>query len=122
METKHQKYHRLHYDKRMISKWKSRGLLLREGETYELIFRKVNSASNCELCNVSFEGKKAEMDHDHISGYFRKVLCRSCNASYLQVRSMLILIIPKQKKKINRELVSPSKTKVSNVTPSLQGA
>ena len=85
METKHQKYHRLHYDKRMISKWKSRGLLLREGETYELIFRKVNSASNCELCNVSFEGKKAEMDHDHISGYFRKVLCRSCNASYLQV-------------------------------------
>ena len=81
-ETRFQKYARLHPDRRMISKWKGRGLICREGETYQDIYRKVYSATHCELCNVSFENKTPEMDHDHISGYFRKVLCRSCNASY----------------------------------------
>jgi len=84
-ETKDQKYKRLHHDRTMISKWKYRGLKLREGETYQEIYNKVYTATHCELCNVSFENKTPEMDHDHVSGYFRKVLCRSCNASYLQV-------------------------------------
>ena len=83
-ETRTQKYRRLHHDRVMISKWKSRGLKLREGETYEEIYKKVVSATHCELCNVSFENKTPEMDHDHITGYFRKVLCRSCNASYMK--------------------------------------
>lgn len=82
-ETKEQKYRRLHHDRATISKWRSRGLLLREGETYEMIYDKVYSATNCELCNLSFKNNTPEMDHCHISGYFRKVLCRSCNASYL---------------------------------------
>ena len=90
-ETRSQKYRRLHPDRSMISNWKSRGLKLREGETYQEIYKKVNSATHCELCNVSFENKTPEMDHDHISGYFRKVLCRSCNASYM-----------KQPRKINK--------------------
>ena len=68
----------------MKAKWKYRGLICREGETYDDIYDKVFSATNCELCNLSFENNTPEMDHDHISGYFRKVLCRSCNASYLQ--------------------------------------
>ena len=68
----------------MKAKWKYRGLICREGETYDDIYDKVFSATNCELCNLSFENNTPEMDHDHISGYFRKVLCRSCNASYLR--------------------------------------
>ena len=83
-ETRQQKYSRLNHDRMMISKWKYRGLICREGETYDDIYNRVYSATNCELCNLSFEDNTPEMDHDHISGYFRKVLCRSCNATYLQ--------------------------------------
>ena len=68
----------------MKAKWKYRGLICREGETYDDIYNKVYHATNCELCNLSFENNTPEMDHDHISGYFRKVLCRTCNASYLR--------------------------------------
>ena len=83
-ETKEQKYRRLHHNRTMISKWIYRGLKLREGESYQGIYDKVYSATNCELCNLSFENNTPEMDHCHISCYFRKVLCRSCNASYMQ--------------------------------------
>ena len=65
-----------------ISTWKGRGLKLREGETYEMIYEKVQNTTHCELCNLSFENNSPEMDHDHETGYFRKVLCRKCNASY----------------------------------------
>ena len=87
-ETKYQKYRRLHHDRTMISKWKYRGLILREGESYQQIYDKVYSATNCELCNHSFdENNKPEMDHCHETGYFRKVLCRSCNSQYKQLPS-----------------------------------
>ena len=94
-ETRSQKYRRLHHDRCMISKWKSRGLLLREGETYQEIHDKVYSATNCELCNLSFdENNTPEMDHCHVTRYFRKVLCRSCNSKYLQ--------LPRDKYKSNK--------------------
>ena len=84
METPSQRYNRLHHDRRSITKWKSRGLILKEGETYEDIYKKVYSTRNCELCNLVFDNiNRPEMDHDHSTGYFRKVLCRSCNSSYL---------------------------------------
>tara|TARA_R110002126_G_scaffold222946_4_gene368028 strand:+ start:520 stop:969 length:450 start_codon:yes stop_codon:yes gene_type:complete len=84
METPQQRYNRLHHDRRLITKWKARGLLLREGETYENIYKKVYSSRNCDLCDLIFDtSNRPEMDHDHNTGYFRKVLCRSCNASYL---------------------------------------
>ena len=69
-----------------IYNWKLKGLLCREGETYKDIYYHVMSVNNCELCNVEFteEIKNQRcMDHDHNTGYFRKVLCRSCNAHYL---------------------------------------
>lgn len=70
----------------MKAKWKYRGLILREGETYDTIYDKVYSATNCELCNLSFdENNKPEMDHCHETRYFRKVLCRSCNSKYKQL-------------------------------------
>jgi len=84
-ETRQQKYARLHHDRTMISKWKYRGLKLRPNETYDMIYDKVYTTTNCELCNLVFDDDNVpEMDHDHDTGYFRKVLCRSCNATYLQ--------------------------------------
>ena len=69
-----------------IYRWKNYGLLCREGETYTDIYYHVMSVNNCELCNVEFSkeiySQKRTMDHDHITGYFRKVLCHKCNSGF----------------------------------------
>jgi len=71
----------------MIRTWKSRGLILREGETYKGIYSFVMSIENCNLCNVKFNNEihsqKRCMDHCHETGYFRKVLCIKCNSHYM---------------------------------------
>ena len=69
-----------------IYRWKKKyGLVCREGETYHSIYDKVMETEECQLCNNKFtaNGKYQRcMDHCHIDGYFRKVLCRGCNANY----------------------------------------
>lgn len=68
-----------------IYRWKSRGLKLREGESYDNIFEQVKNTTHCELCNDEFShiNKKLRcMDHDHETGFFRMVLCNSCNSQY----------------------------------------
>ena len=80
--------HHIKYKKTAkISQWKHVfGLLLREGETYEMIYDKVQNTPNCQKCNTELcDGLKTNgrcMDHCHESGYFRMVLCRKCNAGY----------------------------------------
>ena len=69
-----------------INNWKKYGLICREGETYKGIYSFVRSVDNCQLCNIKFTDEIKNqrcMDHDHKTGYFRKVLCRKCNATYL---------------------------------------
>ena len=69
-----------------LYKWKQRGLICREGETYDDIFDRVQNTANCELCNVLLTSGRSKtgrcMDHDHSTGYFRQVLCRSCNVHH----------------------------------------
>ena len=67
-----------------IKNWKLIGLICREGETYKDIYYHVMSVNNCELCNLSFETREniRRMDHDHNTGYFRKVLCNKCNVIF----------------------------------------
>ena len=80
--------HHIKYKKSMtISRWKKvLGLLLRPGETYEMIYDKVQNTTHCEKCKVELcDGRKPNgrcMDHCHETNLFRMVLCRKCNASF----------------------------------------
>tara|TARA_R110000796_G_scaffold193497_1_gene310000 strand:+ start:315 stop:680 length:366 start_codon:yes stop_codon:yes gene_type:complete len=70
---------------RILSNWRRRGLILREGETYDMIYDKYLSTTHCELCNVELSTEKKRssktkcMDHCHETNYFRNILCHSCN-------------------------------------------
>ena len=70
---------------RMISVWKRYGLKL-YGYTYDEVYEYYSSINNCEVCNVKLntntntKNQKC-MDHCHVSGCFRFVLCRTCNSN-----------------------------------------
>ncbi len=69
-----------------ISKWKRRGLIVDDEDEYEGIYYLVMSTENCENCECILTDNKPKtstsrvMDHDHETGLFRAVLCRSCNS------------------------------------------
>ena len=70
---------------RAIYVWKKRGLICKENESYKDIYYHVMSINNCNLCNIKFNDKnyseKRCMDHCHVTGYFRNVLCHRCNST-----------------------------------------
>jgi len=63
-----------------IKNWRAYGMKLREGEDWESIYYFVESCDKCEDCNNVFKSRRhRHLDHDHTTGYIRKVLCCSCN-------------------------------------------
>ena len=66
------------------SKWKASGLNM---DNFEEIYKRYISTTHCDLCNVELTEDKITtkttrvMDHSHITGEFRNVLCHSCNSS-----------------------------------------
>ena len=81
-----------------IYDWKRKGIkLINDEETYV----KYMCLENCELCDkVLTTGNKAVnrkcLDHDHLSGYWRFIVCHTCNTKQkprdgLHLRLMLEL-------------------------------
>ncbi len=69
-----------------INNWKRRGLK----DDYEKIYDIVMNTSKCNLCDEIFDlDKNRCMDHDHKTGKFRQVLCRSCNVVYRKKRQSI---------------------------------
>lgn len=59
-----------------INNWKRRGII---GD-YEVLYTKYLNTDKCENCQIEFtETKNKCLDHCHITGEFRFVLCRNCN-------------------------------------------
>ena len=65
-----------------IRKWKQRGLI---HDNYDELYEYYLNTTHCEKCNIELTYDKQNtpttkcMDHSHISGHFRNILCHSCN-------------------------------------------
>tara|TARA_R110000782_G_scaffold21284_1_gene57255 strand:+ start:7312 stop:7653 length:342 start_codon:yes stop_codon:yes gene_type:complete len=74
---------------RRVSDWKRQGIILREDETWDIIHDTYKNTTNCCACDKDFvmgrgtstgQGINGKcLDHDHFTGYYRQILCRSCN-------------------------------------------
>lgn len=59
--------------------WKKKGLRCDLIE-FEIIYNRYINAEYCELCNKEFKtSPDRHMDHSHETGYFRNIVCASCN-------------------------------------------
>ena len=63
-----------------IQTWKKRNVICDDWNT---MYENFMNCKNCELCNIEFtiDNKKFDkvLDHDHISGKIRNIICRTCN-------------------------------------------
>ena len=67
--------------KARINNWKQMGLI---SDNYDLLYDKWKNTKNCENCKVELtDGNKGStkrcLDHSHITGEFRNILCQCCN-------------------------------------------
>ena len=83
-----------------ISQWKFQGLI---GD-YDKIYDKYLNTDKCEKCDITLEGRgnnKKCMDHNHITGEFRFILCSRCNmksqTTKVPGRSVGITFVKKKK-------------------------
>tara|TARA_R110001599_G_scaffold5223_1_gene26264 strand:+ start:82 stop:507 length:426 start_codon:yes stop_codon:yes gene_type:complete len=71
---------RLNNPKRMkkykIQSWKNQGLISND---FDSIYTRYINSTNCKKCGHDYSYYKKCMDHCHITGAFRNILCHSCN-------------------------------------------
>ena len=63
-----------------IANWKFTGMILKEDEDWDSIYRKYIECKKCEQCNNVFKNSMdRHLDHCHTTGFIRNIVCRSCN-------------------------------------------
>ena len=68
----------------VIGDWRQRGLILTSKEEGDEIYNRYINSTQCEKCGYKYKSSRdRQMDHSHDIndkyGYFRNVLCQSCN-------------------------------------------
>lgn len=71
-------WHERNPDSRRRAAWRQH-LRDRYGMTPEEYGERRDVATECPICDVSFEETKAHLDHDHVTGETREFLCGNCN-------------------------------------------
>ena len=84
LESRPDRYEYNHTNKQKIQmrySWcrnKDRICKLRECD-FERAWSKYSNTENCEICNISFKKVRKNMEHNHVTRYFRSVACQRCN-------------------------------------------
>ena len=74
--------------KHRISMWKQLGVI---SDNWDLLYEKYINTTNCENCDVElvegrFGNNAKHLDHDHITGLFRAILCKHCNTEIFRCK------------------------------------
>jgi len=83
-------------EKGLISKFKTLNIKLLENTVKDYM-----NATNCEFCNVKFtideNNRKMKfkkcLDHDHLSGYARNIICHSCNMTRSKIDRIRFILM-----------------------------
>ena len=78
--AKKKEYQKNNFNKSKIDNWRRKGLI---GD-FDAIYERWINTSHCdecqiELCSGNYGSNKKTMDHCHVSGEFRNILCHKCN-------------------------------------------
>ena len=95
------------YHKRTTkSSWKYKGLIM---DNFEEIYDDYIHQTNCEICGKLFEKSRDRcMDHSHITGEFRNIVCQRCNnwkSDYLRKNDISPYIIKNKNKKYKQGFI-----------------
>jgi len=60
--------------------WKIKGVVLTDKfKDYDELYDYYLECKCCEICGIPFDSIKKCLDHNHDTGFFRAILCNSCN-------------------------------------------
>jgi hypothetical protein len=81
--------------------WKKSGLI---HDDYKALYEVYINTTHCNHCKKEFKNSKdRQMDHDHKTGLFRKVVCRACNLNDAYIKYPNGFDLKKYTKEHNKE-------------------